>query len=65
MEIGKKETRKGEPLNVRLKTFLKIYNHSDIYMVQDAFDSMKGILSLEIHRFRICNQQIDFVIVVN
>ena len=65
MEIGKKETRKGEPMTVRLKTFLKIYNESDIYMVQDAFESMKGMSSLEIHRVRTCNQHIGFVIIIN
>ena len=42
VEIGKKETRSGDGNEIRLNTFLKMYNESDIYMVQDALESMRG-----------------------
>ena len=46
VEIGKKETRDGDLKRILLQTYLKIYNETDIYMVQDAPDSMKGSLYL-------------------
>ena len=42
VEMGKKEDRNKEAKRVRLNTFLKIYNDTDIYLVEDAMDSMKG-----------------------
>ena len=43
MEVGKKENREGSRINLRLYTFLKMYNDTDIYLVTDTLDSMKGM----------------------
>ena len=43
VEVGKKENREGSRINLRLYTFLKMYNDTDIYLVTDTVDSMKGM----------------------
>ena len=43
VEVGKKENQEGSKINLRLYTFLKMYNDTDIYLVTDTLDSMKGM----------------------
>ena len=45
VEQGKKESRKREMNKYKLSNFLDEYQTSDIYMVQDIFDVMRGDLT--------------------
>lgn len=42
VELGKKERREGDVKEIPLSQFLKIYEAADVYMVDDATESMKG-----------------------